>query len=174
MPQRQLRRPGRLAGVSYIGIQRYSLTLCTADRRRWFVDRVTVDLARSHLLREAAKHRFAIPAHCAMPDHLHIYAEGLSAESEMTRFIDAFKQQTGFHFSAARGARLWQKGYYDHLVRSEEAAMSVIRYILENPVRAGLVKRFSDYPFSGSDRFSLDELAEAWAIADDGRGGSHR
>jgi len=48
------------------------------------------------------------------------------------------------------------------VMRSNEASMSVARYILENPVRAGLTRAFQDYPFSGSAEFTLAELADLW------------
>jgi hypothetical protein len=48
-----------------------------------------------------------------------------------------------------------------HMLRSEEAAISVARYILENPVRAGLVARIDEYEFSGSSVYSLDQILDA-------------
>ena len=45
---------------------------------------------------------------------------------------------------------LWHISYYDHILRKEEAIESVGLYILENPVRKGLVSDFSEYPFSRS------------------------
>ena len=70
-------------------------------------------------------------------------------------------QRYGAWFSRERGARLWQVGYHDRILRNDEATLMVVRYILQNPVRAGLVARFSDYPYSGSDRYSLEQLADA-------------
>ena len=46
--------------------------------------------------------------------------------------------------------RLWDKGYYDRVLRDSEATEAVAPYILANPVRAGLVKSIEDYPFLGS------------------------
>ena len=45
---------------------------------------------------------------------------------------------------------IWQSGYYERVVRSH-GMESVVRYILDNPVQAGLVQRVEDYPFSGVD-----------------------
>ena len=56
---------------------------------------------------------------------------------------------------------LWQEGYYDRVLRPEESEAMVARYIIENPVRAGLVTRPSDYPFVGSDEWSLEEISSA-------------
>jgi putative transposase len=94
-----------------------------------------------------------------MPDHVHLLAEGKTPESDLRPFMSSFKQKSGFTFSNVRGARLWQDGYYDRVLRRDEDTLTVVRYILENAVRAGLVSRFSDYPYSGSDRYTLEELA---------------
>ena len=41
----------------------------------------------------------------------------------------------------------WQPQYYDHAVRHDEDLIEVVLYTIRNPVRAGLVKDFHDYPF---------------------------
>ena len=71
-------------------------------------------------------------------------------DADLPRFISAFKQQTGFQFVRQHRARLWQDGYYDRVLRSDEDTLDVVRYILDNPVRAGLVALFDRYPYSGS------------------------
>jgi len=43
----------------------------------------------------------------------------------------------------------WQKGYFDHVLRSEESYEGKWRYVLENPVRAGLVKNPEEWPYQG-------------------------
>ena len=96
-----------------------------------------------------------------MPDHLHLLVEGTTLEVDLRRFVSAFKQQTGFGFVRQYSAQLWQDGYYDRVLRSDEETPDVVRYILDNPVRAGLVALFDQYPYSGSDRYSISDLAEA-------------
>jgi putative transposase len=44
---------------------------------------------------------------------------------------------------------LWQQGYFERVLRNDEGTLTVIRYVFENPVRAGLVERYEDYPFLG-------------------------
>ncbi|MGH9387032.1 MAG: transposase, partial [Vicinamibacterales bacterium] len=60
---------------------------------------------------------------------------------------------------------LWQGGYYDHVLRDSESFLGAARYIVMNPVRAGLVQRSEDYPLLGSTEYSLAEIlraAEEW------------
>ena len=96
-----------------------------------------------------------------MPDHAHILAVGESLTADLEAFIAKLKQKTGFEFKKTRQESLWQDGYYDRILRDEEETIVVARYILANPVRAGLVGDFRDYPFSGSIRYTMDELADA-------------
>ena len=60
--------------------------------------------------------------------------------------------------TAAARQPLWQDSYYDHVVRPEENLSAIARYIIENPVRAGLARSPFDYPFVGSSTWSIEEL----------------
>lgn len=93
-----------------------------------------------------------------MPDHAHLLLGGEDG-SDLIRMIKQFKQLTGYRFKKGTGKNLWQKSYYDHILRKEEDVTKVVRYILENPVRKGLVKHPEEYPFSGSLEFGKDIFA---------------
>ncbi len=49
----------------------------------------------------------------------------------------------------------WQRSFYDHALRTDEDLVHTARYVLANPVRAGLVHDFRDYPLCGSLEFDL-------------------
>jgi REP element-mobilizing transposase RayT len=98
-----------------------------------------------------------------MPDHVHLLVEGTSADADAKAFIARAKQYSGFYYRQEHGATLWQRYGYEHTLRDEELTLVVARYILENPVRAGLVQRVEDYPFAGSLVYSLSELLEGIA-----------
>ncbi|MEB2648743.1 REP-associated tyrosine transposase [Pseudomonas canadensis] len=81
-----------------------------------------------------------------MPDHFHwliSLEKGSLADlmrqvkSKSTRIVNAVSGRQG---------RLWQPGFHDHAVRQEESLEGIARYIVANPLRAGLVKKFGDYP----------------------------
>ena len=99
-----------------------------------------------------------------MPDHLHLLVEGMSDASNALTFINRAKQYSGYYFKQAFGTRLWQRYGFEHTLRDDEAALSVARYILENPVRAGLVDRVQDYPFCGSAMYRLEDVLDAVAM----------
>jgi hypothetical protein len=87
--------------------------------------------------------------------------EGAGEQSDCRLFIARAKQFSGFHFKRKYGEPLWQRYGYEHVLRHDEATLSVARYIVENPLRAGLVKNVAEYPFIGSDVYTLEALLDA-------------
>ena len=152
--------PGHLKAFDYTGPYRYFLTFCTDSRQREFVTRERVDLVLLEIERSAAEEQFAIIAYCFMPDHLHLLIEGLAESSDCRRFIGRAKQFSGYHYAKAFGHRLWQRYSFERVLRDDEATLVVARYVFDNPLRAGLVRRVEDYPFAGSCVYSLAEILD--------------
>jgi hypothetical protein len=67
------------------------------------------------------------------------------------------KQRSGYWHSQQRRCRLWQESYFDHIVRDEESVARQVCYVLNNPVRAGLVNRWDEWPYSGTSVSIADE-----------------
>jgi putative transposase len=107
--------------------------------------------------------RFAFLAYCFMPDHVHLLLEGTQPDADLIPFVKDAKQRSGHWYSATKGGRLWQQGYFEHVLREDEDSLRVVRYILANPVRARLVGSMEDYPFAGSDVFTMEQIGEAIA-----------
>jgi REP element-mobilizing transposase RayT len=85
-----------------------------------------------------------------MSDHVHVLLTPLAGTS-VVRFIQAVKSRTTHAYWAVGGdGKLWQRGFYDHVVRREESTSRTAEYILANPVRAGLAENALAYPFSRS------------------------
>ena len=77
-----------------------------------------------------------------MPDHLHWLFQLGDGES-LSKVMLRVKGRSG----RLCGSAVWQKGYHDHAVRKEESIRDVARYIVANPLRAGLVSSLRDYPY---------------------------
>jgi len=82
--------------------------------------------------------------------------------SDLLLFVHTLKQRTAYEYRRSYSDVLWQKGYYEHVVRDDETTLEIARYVLANPVRGGLVMEPRDYPFSGSLVFSREQLDELW------------
>jgi putative transposase len=157
------RSPGHLKTFDYLGPHRYSLTFCTAHRHSLFTTHPVVDLVLEQIARAADEQQFAVIAYCFMSDHVYLLVEGKSADSDGKKFIARAKQYSGFYYKKEHGSTLWQRYGFEHTLRDDELTLVVAKYILENPVRAGVVERVEDYPFLGSLVYSLSELLEAIA-----------
>ena len=149
LPTTFRRKRNRLPLEMYHGEGAYSLTLACAHRRTVFLDEGLVGSCLETLHSCAEKHAFAVLAYCFMPDHMHLLVEG-GAGSDMPKFVKDFRQRTGYAYRHVSGEPLWQKSYYDHVLRREDEVSEATRYIVGNPVRAGLAAAARDYPYSGS------------------------
>ena len=74
------------------------------------------------------------------------------------KFMTAAKQYSGYHYSRTFKGKLWQRYGYERTLRKDEDIVTVARYILENPVRAGLARTVEEYPFVGSMVCELHDL----------------
>ncbi len=145
------RQPRRLPGVSYTGPCRYLLTFCTAHRQRLFVSDEAVDPVLWQIRRTARAQGFAILAYCFMPDHLHLLVEGATEAADLRRFARLAKQATAFAFIRRHGRRLWQRGYYERVLRRHDATLDVVRYV---------TRRVADRPAVAKDVDRIKEQAE--------------
>ena len=142
------RKRNRLQHFDYEGSYAYFLTICCYDNVSCFTNKNTVFNILNSLNSISSTMNFSIIAYCFMPDHLHILTSG-EERINLIKFVKQFKQITGYNFKKATGRRLWQKSFYDHVVRKEENLNSIAEYIFNNPVRKGLVEDYDDYPFLG-------------------------
>ena len=88
-----------------------------------------------------------------MPDHLHFFcAPGGSVDpTSLSRFVGQFKQWSAKEILRVTklSAPLWQREFFDHVLRSQESYDVKQQYVMENPVRAGLVQRPEDWNYRG-------------------------
>jgi putative transposase len=131
----------RLKTFDYLGFYRYFLTICACDRTRIFTDDQSVGRVLMELSRTADDQHFLVIAYCFMPDHVHLLVEGRHPAADFREFVRLFKQRSSFAWKRNNGTTLWQRSYFEHVLRDDEDTTSVAKYILENPVRGNLVER---------------------------------
>jgi putative transposase len=132
-----------MPSFDYVGGYAYHIVFSTKNHLPRFRNASVVGSCAEELLASAAKHDFEVLAYCFMPHHAHILVCGAESSS-LVRFVQHFKQATGY-----RHRNLWQRSYYDHVVRNEEAIDEIARYIWDNPIVAGLAEHPADYAYSG-------------------------
>ena len=84
-----------------------------------------------------------------MPNHVHLFVSGPD-DFKLGRWIGALKQYLGKRVEVGVSTSpIWQRGFFDHLLPSDESYAQKWNYVRDNPVRAGLVKNADDWPYSG-------------------------
>jgi REP element-mobilizing transposase RayT len=83
--------------------------------------------------------RYRLHAWCVMPNHVHVVFRPL-AEYTLTAILHAWKSYSAKEANRMlrRSGNFWQREYYDHLIRDERDLQRCIRYVLDNPKKAGL------------------------------------
>ena len=140
----------RLPVASYQGRRPYFATLCFHNRIAFGKDPTVARCLIRKLKKHAAQCAFFVHAYCVMPDHVHILAMAADESSNLVKFVEAFKQETAIEFERRYGRRLWQFKYYDRVLRPSDPPDRVAWYIWLNPVRKGLCRAPTDYPFVGA------------------------
>jgi putative transposase len=157
--------PTHLKHFDYRGVHRYSLTFCTDQRQKHFVAAAPIDRVCTQILRAATQQHFDVVAYCFMPDHLHLLVTGAQDNADLKAFVARAKQFSGFHWSKHADTRLWQRYGYERTLRGEEGTEETVRYLIANPIRAGLATNVNDYAWWGSSLYSREELLDfvQWA-----------
>jgi putative transposase len=145
-PRKQIRLPPD----EYLGTATSFVTICCENRLVVFQSVSNGNVAIEALRRVSQTMQFLVHAYCLMPDHVHLLVEGITPSSDLAKFVRQWKQQTGYLFRNELPKGFWQRRFYDHILRSGDAAESVAWYIWMNPVRKGIVPGPHLYPFSGS------------------------
>jgi len=92
-------------------------------------------------------------AYCLMPDHLHVVT--YVVDGSLIDLVSDLKSQTTRAWWQTGGqGMLWQRSFHDHGLRTAGDMEAAVRYVVENPVRAGLFEDWTAYPFSGGDEVS--------------------
>jgi putative transposase len=149
----------------------YFVTLCTVRRKNVLaneiVHRAIIQYAERGIERNVASGRYVI-----MPDHIHLFVRG-GPEFQLGLWVRGLKRVVAAAVTGGRGGspgsnvsppaardggsynirdrrtQVWQRGFFDHLLRNSESYGQKWDYLWMNPVRAGLVDKPEDWPFAG-------------------------
>ena len=145
------KRPGHRAlrrGRCSVQGHAYLITTVCARRAPRFRDwacasAVAATLAQTRLWRDTRLECWVL-----MPDHLHVLVTlGDETLPQLLRRVKAVTSSVANCASGRKREPLWMRGYHDHALRREQDLLVVARYVIANPLRAGLVATVGDYPY---------------------------
>lgn len=147
------RKQNRLAEYDYSSANTYFITVCTVNRRNLFWNNSAKITSLKEIsltpLGETVRRRIEeIPKHypavsvdhfVVMPNHIHLLLQ-IRADSDGRSMIapttvSRIMKQTKAAISKDAGFSVWQKSFYDHIIRGEQDYAAIWNYIEENPYR---------------------------------------
>jgi putative transposase len=140
-------RIARIVGVGYPHhiIQRGN------NRERVFIDPTDYEKYLSFLLQYSREKEVAVFAYCLMPNHVHLLVKP-SEQEALSKMMQGITLCYSKYFNGENGrtGRLWECRYHSTVIDGDSYLWTVSKYIENNPVRAGMVKRPEDYPYSSA------------------------
>lgn len=150
---RPKRKRNRLENYDYSSCGAYFITVCTLDRRNYFWENVgaIIDRPQNVILSMCGKmvdeaiqnipsaySALSVDSYVIMPNHIHILIRACADEFGrplVAPTIPRVVQQLKGIVSKQVGTSIWQKSFYDHIIRNRQDYEEHLRYIYENPMR---------------------------------------
>ena len=148
----------RLPKEFYQGKIAGAFTLCVKGNFSFLENPQITEICIKILGETASLSGCIVLVYCFTPDHIHLVLFGIKDAADLWEAVVRFKQKTGFYLKKQCCQFQWQKDFYDHIIRQNENLITQIRYILDNPVRKGLVNNWNDYPFKRSIGIELEDV----------------
>ena len=140
--------PPRLDRIFY-SYPLYFVTLCTHQRQRVLDNKELLLVFAEFAQSSFTRHNIAVGRFVIMPDHIHFFVRG-PHDFRLGSWVGLLKQTLSMYLMK-QGLQLpvWQRGFFDHVLRSSESYSEKWAYVYLNPVRKGLVENPADWPYAG-------------------------
>ena len=139
----------RLREFDYASSRIYFVTIVVRERKRLFVNSQFAGETIECLIRLRHRLSFNVYSYCLMPDHFHALIGPGNSGRALGEICGAFKSLTTRISWKWYEGKLWQRQYFDHIIRNEDDFLDCLRYIKNNPVKAELVEKAEDWPYTG-------------------------
>jgi len=144
------------------------VTICTRNRKAILAN-AEVHRALAEYGEEGRERNIALGRYVITPDHIHFLVRG-GLEFRVGMWVRGLKRVVAAAVTGGRGSlhgsktsppaardggsytgllNVWQRGFFDHVLRNAESYAQKWNYVRENPVRAGLVSKAEDWAFAG-------------------------
>ena len=129
----------------------FFVTICVQNRRPLLIHNDLAPMLRAVLKDTAEATGWRVGRYVIMPDHIHFFCASAKQTTDLSKFLGRFKSQTTRQawLRGGHSGRLWQREFFDHLLRSNESYTQKWEYVRRNPVRASLCDKPEDWPYQG-------------------------
>ena len=138
----------RLRGFDYSWPRIYFVTIVAQGRQAKFGDERVATATIESLKKLRNDFHFNVYIYCLMPDHFHgLIGPGASGRT-LGGLCGAFKSLSTRAYWSWYDGKLWQRQFFDHIIRNQQDFEETLEYIRMNPVRRGLVTNPEDWPYT--------------------------
>ncbi len=136
------------------------VTTCTRNRKAILVSEQVATILIQEWRRACDRYGWHVGRYVIMPDHVHLFCAPEQNAGSLSVFVGSWKRWSSRRISelsrttSAATAPIWQREFFDHLLRSEESYDQKWNYVRENPVRARLTQSADEWPWAGE----IDQL----------------
>jgi putative transposase len=139
----------------------YFITVCTYHRKPFLIENLIAEILIDEWSSALENHGWMVGRYVIMPDHVHFFCTSVTDSADpkytqLSKFMQQWKQWTSkriiHEFSGGSNiliAPIWQKEFFDHLLRSNESYAQKWDYVRENPVRKKLVEKADNWKLQG-------------------------
>jgi len=141
------RTPPRLS-VVYPDHPLYFVTLCTHERAAMLAKDDVLDAFTEFARRGHEEQGIAVGKFVIMPDHMHLFVRGPHG-FRLSRWVSLLKACITKAIRPRYHPIVWQRGFFDHVLRTGESYHEKWEYVAQNPVRKRYVAKVEQWPFAG-------------------------
>jgi putative transposase len=148
---KHLRRLERI----YVNAPMYFVTSCTKNRTQLLARDEVANILIDEWRAARDRHGWAVGRYVVMPDHVHFFCRPELGAKPLSEFVGFWKSYTsrkihalGLPRSTPAATTLWQREFFDHVLRSAESYREKWNYVRDNPVRAGLVSTANEWKYA--------------------------
>jgi putative transposase len=134
----------------------YFVTTCTRNRGQLLARDEVARILVAEWRSAHGRHGWALGRYVIMPDHVHFFCRPERDATRLSEFVGSWKSYASRKINALSQPRstpaattLWQREFFDHVLRSSESYSAKWNYVRDNPDRAGLVSSAEDWPHAG-------------------------
>jgi putative transposase len=149
----------------------YFIVGVTHNRRPLFAENANVNLLRDTLRRVKDLYPFTMHAYVFLPDHFHILIF-VPETTNISKLMQSWQRNFTLNYKAAHAItttlHLWQRGFWDHVIRNADDYERHFHYIHYNPVKHGYAQRVGEYPHSSFHAYVERGVYEVdWDVAEE-------
>ncbi len=130
----------------------YHIMLRGIDKRELFLDDEDCKKFKDIFVKAVSENRFALYGYCLMGNHVHLLLKAIEDPGTFMKRITVSYSWWHNH-KHDRTGHLFQNRYLSEPVEEEDYLLTVLRYIHQNPLKAGMVKSVKDYIWSSYDQY---------------------